>query len=290
MQPAPALSTSSDQPTPSPRPPVHDIKLIALDLDGTVLRRDRTISARVSEATREAVAQGCYVTIATGRMPISAREVAHSLNVNTYILCQHGGILANIDTFDVSRRITLEREVACEALTTAQAHPRWHPVVFSLDSIVVTEQRFPSANYSLGNINIVVSPDFCAALGTHAADKILLMLDPSESDQALRVMAECVHGRAQVVQSSSKLVEITSHEATKGTALAQLAMQLGIPRECVMAIGDHDNDVSMLTWAGLGVAMGNASPAARAVADWLAPTIDEDGAAVAIETFVLGHR
>lgn len=265
------------------------IKLIALDLDGTVLRKDRTIAPRVTEATRAAVAQGCYVTIATGRMPISAREVAHALNVNTFIICQHGGILANVDTHEVSRRITLDRDMACDALTTAQAYPQWHPVIFSLDSVVVTEQRFSSATYSLGNIEIVVNPNACAALDTHAADKLLLMLEPAESDNALRVMAECVRGRAQVVQSSSKLVEVTSHEATKGAALAQLAAQLGVAREDVLAIGDHDNDVSMLEWAGVGVAMGNGSKAARAAANWIAPTIDEDGAAVAIEKFVTGN-
>lgn len=265
------------------------IKLIALDLDGTVLRKDRTISPRVTQATRAAVARGCFVTIATGRMPISAREVAHALNVNTFVICQHGGMLADVDTHELSRRVTLDRTVACDALMMAQAYPQWHPVIFSLDCVVVTEQRFPSATYSLGNVEIVVNPNVCAALDTHAADKLLLMLDPAESNKALRVMTECVQGRAQVVQSSSRLVEITSHEATKGAALTQLAAQLGVAREHVMAIGDHDNDETMLAWAGLGVAMGNGSPRAKAAADWIAPTIDEDGAAVAIERFVLNE-
>jgi hydroxymethylpyrimidine pyrophosphatase-like HAD family hydrolase len=74
---------------------------------------------------------------------------------------------------------------------------------------------------------------------------------------------------------------------SKGDALQRLADHLGVPQARVMAIGDQGNDVPMLTWAGVGVAMGNASPAAKAAADWVAPPFSEDGAAVAIERFIL---
>jgi hypothetical protein len=82
-------------------------------------------------------------------------------------------------------------------------------------------------------------------------------------------------------------VEVNPLGADKGSALKMLAADLGIPRERVMAIGDQGNDATMIEWAGLGVAMGNANEVTQAVADWIAPHIDEDGAAVAIERFVL---
>jgi hydroxymethylpyrimidine pyrophosphatase-like HAD family hydrolase len=74
---------------------------------------------------------------------------------------------------------------------------------------------------------------------------------------------------------------------SKGNALRRLAAHLSVPQVQVMALGDHDNDASMLAWAGLGVAMGDGSPGVKAVADWIAPPLAEDGAAVAIERFVL---
>jgi hydroxymethylpyrimidine pyrophosphatase-like HAD family hydrolase len=74
---------------------------------------------------------------------------------------------------------------------------------------------------------------------------------------------------------------------TKAVGLGWLAEQLGVPREAVLAVGDNDNDAPMLAWAGVGVAMGEASPAARAAADWIAPSVADDGAAVAIEKYVL---
>jgi len=91
-----------------------------------------------------------------------------------------------------------------------------------------------------------------------------------------------------VVPSHPILVEGLPPGLSKATGLAWLAESLGIEREAVLAVGDNDNDVPMLEWAGVGVAMGHSSPAARAVADWIAPDVAHDGAAVALEKYVLG--
>ncbi len=91
-----------------------------------------------------------------------------------------------------------------------------------------------------------------------------------------------------VVPSHPILVEGLPPGLSKATGLAWLAESLGIEREAVLAVGDNDNDVPMLEWAGVGVAMGQSSPAARAAADWIAPDVANDGAAVALEKYVLG--
>jgi hydroxymethylpyrimidine pyrophosphatase-like HAD family hydrolase len=90
-----------------------------------------------------------------------------------------------------------------------------------------------------------------------------------------------------VVPSHPILVEGTPPGLNKATGLAWLADYLRIPPEAVLAVGDNDNDAPMLEWAGVGVALDNASPAARAAADWVAPSVEEDGAAVALERFTL---
>jgi hypothetical protein len=82
-------------------------------------------------------------------------------------------------------------------------------------------------------------------------------------------------------------IEVVLPGISKAQAMARVAQQLGVSREETLAIGDGDNDVEMVEWAGLGVAMGNATPAVKAVADWIAPSVDEDGVAVALLRYVL---
>jgi hydroxymethylpyrimidine pyrophosphatase-like HAD family hydrolase len=96
-----------------------------------------------------------------------------------------------------------------------------------------------------------------------------------------------VGDRLNVFHSLDILIEITSPNVSKGHALETLAAYYGIPYSEVMAIGDQDNDVDMIAWAGVGVAMGDASPKAQAAADYIAPPFDEDGAVWAIEKFIL---
>jgi hydroxymethylpyrimidine pyrophosphatase-like HAD family hydrolase len=97
-------------------------------------------------------------------------------------------------------------------------------------------------------------------------------------------------GRLCIVRSFPRFVEATNLAATKGQALKFLAHKLGVAQDETMAIGDNDNDADMVAWAGLGVAMGNASDAVRKVADYIAPHIGADGAAEAIDRFVLGGK
>jgi hypothetical protein len=93
----------------------------------------------------------------------------------------------------------------------------------------------------------------------------------------------------EVTRSHALIVEGNPLGVSKGNALQRLANHLDVPQTQVMAIGDQDNDIPMLAWAGVGVAMSNGSPASKAVADWIAPSLTEDGAAVAIERFVLNN-
>jgi len=101
------------------------------------------------------------------------------------------------------------------------------------------------------------------------------------------LLSERFQGLLNLARPEPFSLQVTHREASKGQGLAYLARHLGIPREEVMAIGDYDNDVDMVKWAGLGVAVGSAAPRLLAVADEIVPTVDEDGAAVAIERHIL---
>jgi hypothetical protein len=124
-------------------------------------------------------------------------------------------------------------------------------------------------------------------LDKHKPVKFLFIAEPIQADRIEAAMRRRFEGQMEIVRSHANFVEGNPLGVSKGDALCRLAHHLGIPQERVMAIGDQGNDVAMIAWAGVGVAMGNASPAATAVADWIAPPLSEDGAAVAIEHFIL---
>lgn len=270
--------------------PQSKIQLLALDLDGTTVNtvnHDIHISPRVLDAVKAAMDKGVRVTIATGRNVLSTRPFVMRFGVNAPVICQQGGMIYDYAIERVLHKITLPHELACELAALEREHPSWRAVMYQNDHLYVTDGAFFARLDGLVGFNPIVTPDLCTVLDQTDADKILYTLDPKEAPEALRIVTAFVGNRATVVQSHAMFVEVNPLGADKGSALKLLASDLGIPRESVMAIGDQGNDATMVEWAGIGVAMGNANELTKAVADWIAPTIDEDGAAVAIENFVL---
>jgi Cof subfamily protein (haloacid dehalogenase superfamily) len=210
-----------------------------------------------------------------------------TLNINAPVICSQGGLIYNYSTETVLHEITLPHDLACELAALEGEHPSWKAVMYQANRIYVTDGAFFDRFGSLVGFNPTVVPDLCEVLDRSDADKILFTLDPAEAPAALDLVRAFVGERAMVVQSHARFVEVNPLGADKGSALRMLAGDLGIARESVMAIGDQGNDATMVEWAGLGVAMGNASDVTKAVADWIAPTVDEDGAAAAIERFIL---
>jgi HAD superfamily hydrolase (TIGR01484 family) len=129
--------------------------------------------------------------------------------------------------------------------------------------------------------------DLSSVLEQHAPVKFVVFVEPHEAGHIETELRQRFGGRMEVIRSHAMIVEGNPPGVSKGDALRRLAAHLDIPQAQVMAVGDQDNDASMLAWAGIGVAMGNGSLVVKAVAGWIAPPLAEDGAAVAIERFVL---
>lgn len=265
------------------------IQLLAVDLDGTTLDHAGQISARVLAAVRAAVERGVRVTIATGRNLPSSRPFAERLGINAPLICQQGGLVYDLARERPLRHLTLPRALSCELLALEREYPDWKAVLYYNNRIFITQADWLDGMQPLIGYAPTVVPDLCAALAEGEADKVLYAVQPEDAPRALQTLRARVGARATVVQSHARFVEVIPLEADKGSALRWLAHYLGVPREAVMAIGDQGNDDTMVAWAGVGVAMGNASPSTQAVADWVAPPIDQDGAAVAIERFVLNQ-
>jgi Cof subfamily protein (haloacid dehalogenase superfamily) len=285
----PVQPTATDE-LPINENPKSKVELLALDLDGTLLDEQFRISPRVLSALAAAVRRGVRVTIATGRPVEVTRPFVQAVGVNAPAICMQGGVIYDFATETLLHQMTLPHELGCELSALERQYPAWQAVIYAPDAMYVSSIRYEMDFYAaLLGTNLTVHDDLCGALNRCDPQKVLYIVPPQDAPLALSELKKVAGARAVVVQSHALFVEVNPPEAHKGAGLARLAETLGIPRERVMAIGDQDNDETMIAWAGVGVVMGNGSPASKAVADWVAPPISEDGVAAAIERYILSR-
>jgi len=267
------------------------IRLLALDLDGTLMDDDMVIrSDRVRRAIAAVQERGVVVTLATGRMLDYTLPFAQDLGITAPLICYQGGLIQSPDSDAPLYRATMDPTLVREVLAWRAQRGR-HFVLYADDDVFLDDLRHPESFYRamLGE-RLVWVDTFSAVLERSEPIKFLIFVEPDEAEGILAELRQRFEGRMELTRSHALIVEGNPLGVAKGDALRRLAAHLDIPQAEVMAVGDQDNDISMIAWAGLGVAMGNASRVTKAVADWVAPSVAEDGAAVAIERFVLDAR
>jgi hydroxymethylpyrimidine pyrophosphatase-like HAD family hydrolase len=256
-------------------------RLVAIDLDGTFLRSDGTIAPRSASALARIERAGARFVFVTGRPP---RHTASTLGPFGYlgtVLCSNGAV-----TYDMRRSVvTGQRLIPAAALAEAaarlrQAIPGLGIAVENADQIVRDQIYEPGAWGSLETMPVL--PD--ASLFVRDAVKLFARHPTLSADELVELAAPAVGEIVAVYHSGgSRLLEATAAGVSKGTALAALAGQLGIPAADVAAFGDMVNDLPMLSWAGTSYGMANAHPAVLAAVDQVIPSNDEDGVAATIE-------
>ena len=261
-------------------------RLLACDLDGTILEHNRHISDRVRRAISLARERGAQIALVTGRSFQAALPYARLIDVHLPLVCYQGGLIRQPDTGKTLYQASLTCELAEETIELSQARG-WQLLLYTADEIILSEYRYPEDVYRqmLGPTVRQVKDLLSAVNGGPIKMTILATEDasPTIEDE----MHERFAGRMEILRSHAMFVEALPAGVSKGRALAWLAEYLNVPQRFTMAIGDQDNDASMVAWAGLGIAMGNGSPLCKSVADWIAPTIEQDGSAEAIERFLL---
>jgi Cof subfamily protein (haloacid dehalogenase superfamily) len=262
------------------------IRLVALDLDGTLMGADLTISPRVRTAIARTVESGVMVTLATGRMYSATAPFAQSLQLTAPLICYQGGWIQGLDT-GILHRITLPDTLAHQAIAMGRAKG-WHTILYADGQLFVDALRHSLTYYEkfLGP-DPIEGAELATVLDTRRPDKVLFIAEPESIPGMAEELVRHFGTSADVVQSHVNFIEVVPSDVNKGQALAWLAAREGVPPEDVLAVGDQQNDQAMLAWAGTGVAMGNAVNAVKEIADWIAPSLDNDGAAVALEHFVL---
>ncbi len=278
-------------PTPVPRD--RDIQLLVLDIDGTIAGRSNQIREPVKQAVQAAQAQGIQVAIATGRMYQSALRFHRDIGSTLPLISYQGALIKDPQTEEVHGHWPVQRDMALRLLDDLE-QPEFRDLLsvhcYIHDQLHVRELTEETVNYAERSaVEPFVVGDLRQSLHTEPT-KILAM---SEDTNLINYLYQTLCQRYDpselyLTRSVNTFVEAAHPTANKGTAVQYLAEEvLGLAAAQVMAIGDNYNDVEMLEYAGLGVAMGDAPEPVKAIAQWVAPDVNADGVAVAIQQFLL---
>lgn len=260
-------------------------RMLAIDLDDTLLNGKLVISQRNKEYIQRAKEAGVQVTLATGRMFCSALPYAQELGINVPLVTYQGALVKEAGTGEVLLHRPVPLDLARE--TVAWVKKLGYHINVYLDDKLYVEKMTPEAENYMKISGIPAHPignmlDFLQEDPT----KVLFVGGVKELDQLEAEMRQHFGSSLHICKSKPHFLEISHPEATKGHALATLARLWGFTPEQLIAIGDAPNDLEMLDYAGLGVVMGNASPEVKAKADYVAPSNEEDGVAQVIAKFI----
>lgn len=261
------------------------IKLIAVDMDDTVLNSKLEMTEYTRNTIKAAIRKGICLTFATGRMYRSCRPFAEELGLDVPLITYNGALIKQAK----SEKVILHQPVP---LSTAQKIVAWaeranyYVQAYVHDKLYVRKLCDEALFYSkLANVEVFEVGDLSGFL-SEAPTKLLLVAEEDNILKVERELKELCGSAVHLTRSKPTFLEILHPVVSKGNALAHLAGMLGFGRQEVMAIGDGCNDIEMLEYAGVSVAMGNAHPYVKAQADFVTASNEEDGAAKAIERFL----
>lgn len=256
--------------------------LIATDLDGTLLRGDDTLSDRSRAALAKATAQGARHLVVTGRPAPRVRPLLDELGSQGLAVCGQGAQLYDAGADRLLWSVALDRELAETALGKIEAEVgQVYAAVDQdgVDGLTLIEPGYVMPHPTLPAVRVRRRDDLWA----EPISKVLLR-HPALSDDELAMTARAVAGSlATVTMSGPGTVELQPCGVTKATGLALAARHLGLSSSATIAFGDMPNDIPMFDWAARGVAMANAHPELKAVADEVTLSNEEDGIAVVLE-------
>lgn len=276
-------------------------RLIAIDIDGTLLDDNKTVTEKTARAIRQAIDHGAWVTLCTGRGLLTSAGIVRQLALNAPLILNGGALIFDACIHRTLYVRNLSRSAALDAVHHLRAL-RLHPVVYA---------PLPESQYFYFDACDPTNRAFQRYVENNPGraqrvDDVLGMIRTDPAMVAATDRVDCIHAlapdaRARLPEMTVTLeisptdheychLTITPHGVSKGSGLRELALLLGIDLAETIAVGDNLNDLDMLTIAGLGVAMGNAVPEAKARAAYVTASNNDDGVAKVIERFILNGQ
>jgi Cof subfamily protein (haloacid dehalogenase superfamily) len=277
----PTASTARDA-----EPPKPDIGLVAVDLDGTLLNDSKRVSIRTAKALACLPSRGVKVVIASARPPRSVRPVYSLLKLDTWQINYNGALIYDPPNDKVILHRPMSCEIAWSMIERARGlYPKCLVSCEILDKWYTDRQDQPYTTET----GRLFKPNLVAPLEQFCNQPItkLLLLGSRRMIDRLEPVLRVENPAVAVIRSDPELIQVMQHGCSKGEALKKVASHYGIPMRRVLAIGDAANDVCMLEAAGVGVAMDNAHPSVKQVADWVAPSNNDHGVHAALKRYGL---
>jgi Cof subfamily protein (haloacid dehalogenase superfamily) len=266
------------------------IRLLAIDLDGTLVNDRLELDPRDVAAVKAATATGVTVVLATGRMFKSSLRYAQPLGLTGPIINYQGAVVREVASGNIWYRCELT--VPMQQRVLALAEPKdWHVNAY-VDEGVYTARARPEADLyaRIAMVPYEVVGPLSKWVHQDSTKMVLVELDSAKVAGRMAELSDWMGAMGRVTRSLDWFVEVVNPQVSKSRALAMVAERLGIRQTEVCAIGDNLNDEDMVSWAGLGVAMGNAPEALKTVAKYITGPIGEAGVAQVIERFVIGKE
>lgn len=262
-------------------------KMIAFDIDGTILNDNGELTSRTIAALKRAMASGVKVICATGRMYPSALPILRRIGITSPSVILNGAQIRNPVTHEIVYEQTLGRELTRGMLGFYHARG-WYIQLYHDDRLLVADDGDERCKYyeNISRVKAVpLGGDFWKFDGA-SAKMLGISFDPDIYKIMLDETNAAFAGKIYSAASQGRFIEFVHPEVNKARSLALAAKLSGIDRRDVLAFGDGDNDREMLAWAGVGAAMGNARDSVMERADIIVPDNNNDGVAATIENFL----
>ncbi|MFV0555987.1 MAG: Cof-type HAD-IIB family hydrolase [Lactovum sp.] len=265
------------------------IKLIALDLDGTLLNGEKRISDENLRSLYKARKKGIHIVFNTGRPLISCLEYFSTLNLygaENYSITYNGGLIQRNDGKIISKSLLTYEEI--QKIVEKVRQFDFPCEIISNDISYTLESTKPSLLTYVNNTLDFQKISFDELPMDVDFNKVIIARECEELDEFYSQLSLAFRERFEIVKTRDILLEIMPKNINKGIALAELCRHLNISQNRVLAMGDEDNDAEMLAWAGLGIAPSNAKGKAAESADEILPVShEEDAVAYALKKYVL---
>lgn len=268
-------------------------KLVALDMDGTLLREDKTISDRTKKAISDAREIGTTVVLATGRPIEGVRKVLKELDMLTdkdYVLSYNGALVQKTSDKKIISKVALSKKDALELYELSkELGVNIHAFSETLGLVTPKMSKYTEVEAEINDIEVKII-DMNTIKEDDVIIKVMMIDEPEILGPAFDKLPKEIFEKYTVVRSTPYFLEFLNKEANKGVGVELLAKHLGIKQEEIITMGDAGNDKHMIEYAGLGVAMGNAFDEIKEIANYITDTNENDGVAKTIEKFILEKK
>lgn len=281
------LGKAAKPDAPPPKGGKRRIDLVALDLDGTLLSSDKRLSRKAVEAVHMVRERGVKVVIATARPPRTVKEIYDHLKLNNHQINYNGALIQHPLHEKFLRHQPISPDLAYAICTVARKTDNKCIIALEILDKWYTDKHDPTLETETGKM---FEPDYVGPLLEPLRQPVTKLMVMAPKNR-MKIIRKTLHDRyasaATFIMAEDHLTQIAHFEADKGRALRFLCEKYKVESKHVLALGDGPNDVGMLKFAGLGIAMGNGFPEAKAAADIIGPSNDEEGVAKALFEYVL---